>query len=451
MKKETYILSLIACIIILICIIIYFYLVEPRQLSYYSLEGFSKKEGAQNMDNQRLCGKFLDDKNHYKNANTPSGTLGPMITNFNYNKKINKPEEIGAGLKKSHGEFTLCDHYVMSAYNCCSTGRFDRDEVSTCALENSIRFGARCLDFAIYSASSGLPNAMEPIISYSNRVVTAEDGTVMDNYYAKASENVDDLTLDRALAVIKQNAFAGGITDPLILHFRIKTGSEDTLNQMHDLIVKHFNTGTLFNRRLLDKKYGYCGEAKDFDINSIPMKNLEGKVIILVDNYGNKFKKTKLYKITNSSTGSFKDVDTYHSSFRNYTITDLKTQGTSDISSGENVNRLEHYNKTHLAFLTPDKTEPTNNIHNANDNNMIFAIERGVQFIGMSFQQFDSSLQYYLSDLFSSSSFVLKPRNLRAVPILMDVPTPQKKNQVDPATQNIDIAAGTDIVFPVEI
>ena len=117
----------------------------------------------------------------------------------------------------------------------------------------------------------------------------------------------------------------------------------------------------------------------------------------------------------------------------------------------QSINRVEHYNKTHLTFVTPDKTENTNNIHNANDNNMIFALDRGVQLVGMSFQQFDSSLQYYLSDIFASSSFVLKPRNLRAVPILMDLPEKQNKEQVDPATKNINLSAGTDIVFPVQI
>ena len=44
--------------------------------------------------------------------------------------------------------------------------------------------------------------------------------------------------------------------DPMLLHFRIKTESKRTMNEMHDILVKHFNSGTIFNNRLLDKKYG---------------------------------------------------------------------------------------------------------------------------------------------------------------------------------------------------
>ena len=52
----------------------------------------------------------------------------------------------------------------------------------------------------------------------------------------------------------------------LILHFRIKTESKNTLNEMYNVIVKHFNSGTIFNSRLLDPKYGKCGESNEFDI-----------------------------------------------------------------------------------------------------------------------------------------------------------------------------------------
>jgi hypothetical protein len=102
-------------------------------------------------------------------------------------------------------------------------------------------------------------------------------------------------------------------------------------------------------------------------------------------------------------------------------------------------------------MVIPDKTEATNNIHDANDNNMMFGIERGAQLVGMSFQQFDASLQYYLNDLFSSHSFVLKPLHLRAVPILMDVPAKQNKSEVDPGDKTVNISAGTDIVFPMVV
>jgi hypothetical protein len=442
MKNQTiYMLSLILCILILVCITLYFYLVKPKPLSYYSIEGFSSSacdKGA--------CGKFLNKLCHYKNADTELGTLGPSTVDYDYNKVIRNKEELGAGLKNKYGDFTLCDFYIMTAYNCCASERFDGGESTRCALENAIRFGARCLDFEIYSSSG----VYAPIISYNSKQMELDDGTLVDNHFAVSSNNKEDFTLDQALSIVKSNAFSGR-KDPLILHFRIKTESKRTMNEMHDILVKHFNSGTIFNNRLLDKKYGKCGETSEYDINSIPIKDLMGKVIILVDNIGNKFKSTKLYNITNSSTGTFKDLDTFNSSFRNISITDLKNKGSNNPSSTELINVIEHYNKTRLTFVTPDKNQPINNIHDSDDMNLVFGVERGCQLIGMSFQQFDSSLQYYLNNLFASNSFSLKPKHLRAIPILMDNPEEQKQEQVDPADKIINISNGTDIVFPMKI
>ena len=455
MREELYILSISICILILTCITIYFYLVKPTRISYHSIEGFVGKEGIVSNINSScssgICGSFLDEKCHYKNAETESGTIGPKTLSYDYDKNIKNPNKLGAGLKKKYGDFALCDFYIMTAFNCCASGRFDSDHATPCALENSMRYGARCLDFAIYSAATHLPNAMEPIISYSNRMVTTEDGAVIDNHFAKSSKNDPDFTLNKALSIVKQNAFSNNVSDPLILHFRIKTASEDTMNQMHDILVKYFGSTNRNNKRLLDTKYGYCGEGADFDVTSAPIKELRGKVIILVDNYGNKFKRTKLYKITNSSTGSFNDPDTYHSNFRNMTISDIKNIGTPDQLAGDGINQIEHFNKTRLMMVIPDKTSGTNNIHNGSDNNMMFGMERGAQFIGMSFQQFDSSLQYYLNEIFSNRSLVLKPSHLRYVPILMDVPVKQKREEVDPKSKTINISSGTDIVFPIVI
>lgn len=441
MNNQIYNLILLICILILLCILIYFYLVKPNPVSYYSLEGFSSSSCESSP-----CGNFLNKLCHYKNADTELGTLGPSSIDYDYNRVIKNKQEVGAGLKEKYGEFTLCDFYIMTAYNCCASGTFDNGESTSCALENAIRFGARCLDFEIYSSKGSLV----PIVSYNNKQIKIDDGTMIDNHFATSSKNKENFTLNNALSIVKSNAFSGR-SDPLILHFRIKTESKDTLNEMYNVIVKHFNSGTIFNSRLLDPKYGKCGESNDFDINNIPIKDLKGKVIILVDNYGNKFKETKLYNITNSSTGTFKDLDTYHSSFRNMTISEIKSNGTNDPSTTETINRVEHYNKSHMTFVTPDKNQNINNIHNSDEMNLVFSIDRGVQLIGMSFQQFDSSLQYYLNNLFTSSSFVLKPKKLRAIPILMDMPKEQKQEEVDPADQTINISNGTDIVFPMKI
>lgn len=453
MNKQIYELLLLICILILTCITLYFYLVKPYPLSYYGLESF--KEGMDdpmgNGCDKGSCGTFLNKLCHYKNADTESGTLGPRSTDYYFKKKIMPKDKQGAGLKTKYQDFTLCDYYIMTAFNCCSTGKFNGDEANLCALQNSIRYGARCLDFAIYSASSLLPNAFEPIISYSNKMIKSKKGTLLDNHYAKSSRNEKDLTLNSALSVVKSMGFSGR-SDPLILHFRIKTSAEETMNQMYDLLVKYFGSNIVFQSgMLLNKKFGFCGEGKDFDISTVSIKELMGKVIILVDNHGNKFKRTNLYKITNSSTGTFREAESYQSKFQNTTISDLKSKGTSIPGSSESINRVEHYNKTHLTFVMPDKTSPTNNIHDSSENNLMFSIERGCQMIGMSFQQFDPSLQYYLTEFFGAYSFKLKPSNLRQTPILMDMPKKQDKSKVDPAPKQVNIGDGTDIVLPITV
>ena len=51
----------------------------------------------------------------------------------------------------------------------------------------------------------------------------------------------------------------------------------------------------------------------------------------------------------------------------------------------------------------------------------------GCQWVGMCFQNFDSNMEYY--DLFFDKvghAFVLKPENLRYVPVTIPNPTPQK-------------------------
>ena len=68
------------------------------------------------------------------------------VSNFNVSAPENK-------------DFVLRDFYIKTAYNCCAIGNFKNTYVSTCALKQVIRQGARCLDFEIYSVNN------EPVIA----------------------------------------------------------------------------------------------------------------------------------------------------------------------------------------------------------------------------------------------------------------------------------------------
>ena len=103
--------------------------------------------------------------------------------------------------------YGLRDYYIKTAYNCCSAGYYKNDFVNICALNNCIRAGARCLDFAVYSVDN------RPVIAVSS----------MEDYSTKESYN--SIPFGKAMETIANNAFASGATtcfgDPLIIHLRI--------------------------------------------------------------------------------------------------------------------------------------------------------------------------------------------------------------------------------------
>ena len=92
---------------------------------------------------------------------------------------------------------------------------------------------------------------------------------------------------------------------------------------------------------------------------------------------------------------------------------------------------LTNFNKKNMSVVLPDTQ--------VNDNNPNFNIARtyGCQFIGMSFQNYDVNLQHY-NEFFDSnrSAFVLKPKELRFIPVTIPVPEPQDP-KLSYATRNI--------------
>ena len=57
---------------------------------------------------------------------------------------------------------SLYDYYIKTAYNCCCSGNFKNDFVNECALTSTLKQGARCLDFEIYSIDN------KPVIAASS-------------------------------------------------------------------------------------------------------------------------------------------------------------------------------------------------------------------------------------------------------------------------------------------
>ena len=136
----------------------------------------------------------------------PISTLNTNDSNFNY------------GLR---------DYYIKTAYNCCSAGQYKNDFVNICALENCIKAGVRCLDFAVYSVDN------RPVIAVSS----------LDDYHTKESYN--SVPFGEAMQVIAANAFSSGATtcagDPLLIHLRIMSENEKIYTEMTKIFTAHCN------------------------------------------------------------------------------------------------------------------------------------------------------------------------------------------------------------------
>ena len=287
-------------------------------------------------------------------------TLNPANTNFSHN---------------------LRDYYIKTAYNCCAGGTFKNDFVNTCALKNCIRQGVRCLDFEIYSVDN------IPVIAVSSQ----------DNFDVKESYN--SVPFSSAMELIRDYAFSGSTCpnpgDPLVLHFRIMSNNKSIYNDMAKLLYSTLES------RLLGKKYSYENNGKNLGLLSL--KNLMGKVIIVVDKTNPLFLDTKLDEYINIASNSiFMRALRYH-----------------DVRFTPDMQELIEFNKKQMSICLPDVSDKTTNVSSS------LAMKYGCQMVAMSFQNFDANMQYY-DEMFDSagSAFILKPMYLRYIPVKIPLPPP---------------------------
>lgn len=301
---------------------------------------------------------------------------------------------------KTYGDYRLRDFYVKTAYNCCASGSFSHDFVNECAIENCIQLGARCLDFEVYSFDDN------PIISVSTD----------KNFGVKETYNY--LEFDRIMAKIRDMAFTSGVnsagnisSDPLILHFRIKTEHKNILDSMADSLNRNFYD------RLLSRRYSYKYNGKD--LGNVEMKYLEGKVIIMVNKLEPlNIEETKLYEYINIVSGG----------------ENMRLMRYKEVTLSGVLEEIRDFNKEKMTICIPDL--------NANPENMdwsqlthkmvqgkktdeegkevpaIIPYGYGIQFVGMSFQspsgRIDPFLKTYIDEFNRhKSSFILKPKELR--------------------------------------
>lgn len=275
--------------------------------------------------------------------------------------------------------YKLRDYYVKTAYNCCASGSFKHDWVSIKALKTCIRQGARCLDFQIFSVNN------LPVIAVSDDA----------DYSVKGSYN--SIPFSEAMAVISNDAFSGSTCpchgDPLVLHFRIMTNNVSIMDKMTKDI-----SNTL-KKRVLGSENSY--ENHGNNIGTKQLKELRGKVVVVVDkSYANPTK-TKLDEYVNlTSNSAFMRTLRYH-----------------DVKFTPDMQELINYNKKYMSMCIPDEGQHPDNPSSA------IAHKCGCQFVAMSFQKWDDKMQYY-NNFFNEegSAFVLKPEVLRYIPVIIKRP-----------------------------
>lgn len=332
------------------------------------------------------------------NDDAPSSYIEPLVYNNPMIDGHQSTQEITD--QKLVGDYKLRDFVVKTAYNCCATGGFSHDYVGLCALENCIDQRARCLDFEIYNFNN------KPIIAVST----------INRHNIKETYNALDFGL--VMEKIKETAFTSSITDPLFLHFRIKTKNKAVLDEMANSIFNNFSD------RLLSSQYSY--EYNNQSIGDVKMSILEDKIIIMVskindDNtcsfdggeYSNTspipLEESKLYEYVNIITGS-NNMNVYRNSNAKVGVDRLAV--------------MEH-NKKKLGMVLPDCTNNPSNYDwipfafkdDEDGTGDYTQLSYGFQFIGLSFQsppQRDEYLNsYHKAFNDKKSSFILKPEMLR--------------------------------------
>lgn len=290
-------------------------------------------------------------------------------------------------------KYTFKDYYIKSAYNCCSGGNYRNDYVDTCNLKTLLKQGVRGLDFEIFSINDG------PVVATSTS----------DSYYVKETFNYIDFV--DVMDIIRDYAFATSTApnsrDPIIIHLRIKSTNQTMYQNFAKLLEK-------YDSILLSKDYDSENHGKNF--GNVPLQNLLGKVIIIVDRSNISFLECpEFYKFVNMTSNSvFMRALHYY-----------------DIKYTPDMNELIAFNKQNMTIGMPDKGS------NPENPSSLVMREMGCQLLAMRYQKVDVNVEE--NDAFfeeNGYAFVLKPENLRYIPVTIPAPPPQNP-QLSYATRSV--------------
>ena len=285
----------------------------------------------------------------------------------------------------SQSKFKLRDYYIKSAYNAFNPEKFKNSTVSMDALLYVIARGCRFIDFEVFSVEN------EPVIASSS----------VNSFNYK--ETYNHIPVSDAFEVLGSYVFSGSKCpnpgDPFIIHMRLMSRNIT----MYDKLAKIISQSKTMARNLLGPKYGREYQSKD--LGNEPLLDFKGKIILMVDGTNQVYRNTKLFELINMSSNTM--------FLSKYTYFGVKNVG--------DPQAFKDANKKNMCLVIPDKAgRPINDGHNG-------PYTWGCQIAAMCFQEEarDEKLKAY-EDKFASVgyAFILKPEDLRYVPITIAPPAP---------------------------
>lgn len=285
----------------------------------------------------------------------------------------------------SQSRFKLRDYYIKAAYNAFNPDKFKNSTVSMDACLYTLARGCRFIDFEVFSVD--------------NQPVIASSSVNSFNY----KETYNHIPVSDAFEVLGSYAFSGAKCpnpgDPFIIHMRIMSRNVT----MYDNLAKVIAGSKTVARNLLGPKYGREYQTKD--LGNENLADFKGKIILMVDGTNPIYRKTKLFELINMSSKTM--------FLSKYTYFGVKNVG--------DPQAFKDANKKNMCLVVPDKGgRPVNDGHNG-------PFTWGCQIAAMCFQEEarDEKLKAY-EDKFASVgyAFILKPEDLRYVPITIAPPAP---------------------------
>jgi len=278
--------------------------------------------------------------------------------------------------------YTFKDYYIKTAYNACSVGYYENDAVSTCVLKDLLKQGVRGFDFEIYSIDN------EPVVATS----------LGNNFYVKDTFNY--VKFAEVLSVLKNFAYststAPNPNDPIILHLRIMSNNQKMYSRMARLFEG-------MNDYLLGKKYSFENSGKN--LGNVPLLDLAGKIVVIVDKSNTAFMENKDFKEYVNMTSNSVFMRT------------LKF--TNGVKYTPDIDEMKTYNKQNMSIVLPDD--------GANPENPGSLLSRalGCQMVAMRYQRQDSNLAEDTAFFDTTGhAFSLKPVELRYIPVTIPAPPP---------------------------